>query len=94
MNINGSSHAVVAKGFADHGSNGQVGDIVVVHDVEMNNIGTCFQDIVNFFSQFCEVGRKDRGSNEVVLVAPNIKRSGTANGLLLSKKNGCQINER
>ena len=43
VNINGGLDAVVAKRLADHGSNGQVGHVVVVHDVKVNHVGARFQ---------------------------------------------------
>lgn len=86
---------MVAEGLADHGSNGQVGDIVVVHDVKVNNVGTSLQHVVNFFAEFGKVSRKDGRSNEVVLVSPNIQRSGGTSRVLLSKpKKGYQNGER
>jgi hypothetical protein len=32
--------AMLAQGFANQRTNGQVGDKMIVHDIEMNNIGT------------------------------------------------------
>jgi len=83
MNIDGGGNSVVTKGLAHHGPNGQVGDVVVIHDVEMDNISTGFQNIVDFFAQLGEVSRKDRRSDEVVLISPDIQGGGGTSGLLL-----------
>ena len=74
---------MVTKGLADHGTNGQVGDVVVVHNVKVNNVGTSLQDIVDFFTKLGKVGGKDRRGNEVVLISPNIQGSLSTSGLLL-----------
>ena len=77
---------MVTEGLADHGSNGQVGDVVVIHDVKVDNVGTGLQHVVNFFTELGKVSRKDGRSNEVVLISPNIQRSGGTSRVLLSKQ--------
>jgi hypothetical protein len=89
VNINGGLDAVVAKRLADHGSNGQVGHVVVVHDVKVNHVGARFQDIVDFRTEFGEIGRQNGGGNEVVLISPDIQGSARpSGGLLLVEKVG------
>mmetsp|Transcript_21268 Transcript_21268/g.31490 ORF Transcript_21268/g.31490 Transcript_21268/m.31490 type:complete len:286 (-) Transcript_21268:23-880(-) len=70
MNINRSSYSVVAKSLAYHGSNGEVRNVVVVHNIEVNNVSSSLKHIVYFFSKPCEISRKDGRSNEVVLISP------------------------
>ena len=81
VHINGSFHTVVTKGLANHGSNGQVGNVVVVHDVKVHYVGTGFQHIVNFLTELGKVGREDGRSNEVVLITPDIQGSLGPSGL-------------
>ena len=83
VNINGGGHTVVTEGLADHGTNGQVGDIVVVHDVKVNNVGTGLQHVVDLSTKLGKVSRKDGRSNEVVLVTPDIQGSVGASRVLL-----------
>ena len=51
---------MVPKGLADHRSDGKVGDVVVVHNVEVYDVSTCLQNIVNLLTELGEVSRKDR----------------------------------
>lgn len=82
VDIDRGSNSVVTKGLADHGSDGQVGDVVVIHDVKVNNIGTGFEHIVDFLTQPGEIGRKDGRSDQVVLIPPNVQGSRRASRLL------------
>ncbi len=54
---------------------------MVVHDIEVNNIGSGLKYIVNLLSKTSEVSRKDRRSNEVILISPYVKGSGGTCGL-------------
>ena len=83
MNIDGCGDTMVPKGLTDHGSDGKVGDVVVVHNVEVHDVCTCLQDIINLLAELGEVSRKDRRSDEVVLIAPNVERSRRRPGDLL-----------
>ena len=85
VNIDRGSDTMITEGLADHGANCQVGDVVVVHDVEVNNVGTGFQNIVDFFTEPGKVSRKDGRSDEVVLITPDIQRSLSTSRVLLSK---------
>mmetsp|Transcript_4215 Transcript_4215/g.8052 ORF Transcript_4215/g.8052 Transcript_4215/m.8052 type:complete len:284 (-) Transcript_4215:234-1085(-) len=71
MDINGCGHSVITKSFAYHGSNGEVGHIVIIHDVKVNDISSCCKNIVNFLSKTSKVGRKDGGGDEIVLISPH-----------------------
>ena len=74
---------MVPKGLANHGSDCKVGDVVVVHNVEVYDVCTCLQDIINLLAELGEVSRKDRRSDEVVLITPNVERSRRRPGDLL-----------
>ncbi len=54
---------VLAQRSADHRADGQVRHIVVVHDIEMHDVGAGGQDIVHFLAQTGEVGGENRRSN-------------------------------
>mmetsp|Transcript_15612 Transcript_15612/g.28219 ORF Transcript_15612/g.28219 Transcript_15612/m.28219 type:complete len:218 (+) Transcript_15612:100-753(+) len=50
MNIDRGGNTMVSKSLAYHGTNSQVGHIMVVHDIKVNDIGTGFQHVINFFA--------------------------------------------
>ena len=54
---------MLAQGLADQWADGQVGDIVVVHDVEVNNVCARLEHVVDFLAQLGKVGGKDGGGN-------------------------------
>ena len=60
MDIEGLA-AVRPQGLHHAGPDGQVGDEVAVHDVNMDIIGAGFVDRAHFFAQSGEVRRQDRG---------------------------------
>ena len=43
----------------------RVRHVVVVHHVEVDPVGTRGNDVLHFFTEFCEVGREDAGSDDV-----------------------------
>ena len=55
VDINLRGHTVLAQSIANQRSNGQVGNIVIVHDVEVDNIGPGLEDVIHFFSQAGEI---------------------------------------
>ena len=76
MNINWGGDSVVAKSLAHHGSDGKVGDVVVVHNIKVNNVGSGLKHVVDFFAELSKVGRKDGWSDEVVFVSPYVQLGG------------------
>jgi hypothetical protein len=38
---------------------------MIIHHIEVNDVGPCGNDISNFFPQSGEVGRQDAGCDEV-----------------------------
>ena len=50
---------VRAQRFHDVRSDGDVGDEVAVHDVEMDPVGSCRIDRADFFAQLAKVGGKN-----------------------------------
>ena len=78
VDVDGGGNAVVAEGLADHGADGQVGNVVVVHDVEVDDVGTGLEDVVDLLAELGKVGGEDGGGDEVVLVSPNVEGGGGA----------------
>ena len=62
MNVYWSA-CVGPDGLTDHGSDCQVGDIVIVHDVEVDPVGARVDDIADFLSQAGEIGGEQAGRN-------------------------------
>mmetsp|Transcript_14893 Transcript_14893/g.37521 ORF Transcript_14893/g.37521 Transcript_14893/m.37521 type:complete len:275 (-) Transcript_14893:25-849(-) len=80
VDIDGGGDTVVAKGLADHRSDCQVRNVVVVHDIKVNNIGSGLQHVVDLGTEAGEISRKDGRSNQVVLVSPNVQGSSRTSG--------------
>ena len=85
MDIDRGSDTMVTEGLADHGTNGQVGDIVVVHDVKVDDVGTSFQHVIDFGTKLGKISRENGGGDKVVLVSPHIQGSLSTGRVLLSK---------
>ena len=68
VHVDGGGDAVVAQGLADHGADGQVGHVMVVHHVEMDHIGAGRQHRVALFPKTGKVGGKDGGGDQIVLL--------------------------
>ena len=49
----------------DHGADRQVGNVMVVHDIEMDHVGACRDDMANFVTQLREIGGEDTGGDTV-----------------------------
>jgi hypothetical protein len=47
---------MLAERIAYEWADSQVGDIVVIHDIEMHHVGTCIEDIDDFFAKAGEIG--------------------------------------
>jgi hypothetical protein len=56
MNIDGDLY-VGANSLTNHRADGQIGNVMVVHDVKMNPVRACSHNIFNFFAQSGEVRR-------------------------------------
>jgi len=48
---------VFTQCFADHGPDGQVGYVVVVHDIEVDNVGAGGQYVIDFLAQISTMAR-------------------------------------
>ena len=46
---------VGADGLAHHGTNGQIGDVMIIHDVKVDPVSTGGHNIFNLFAQSGEV---------------------------------------
>ena len=67
VHIDGRSNAMVAQRLTHHRADGQVRHIVVVHDVEMDDIGACIEDINTLRPQVREVRGEDGRCDEIWL---------------------------
>ena len=93
MNVDGGSDPVRPQCLADHRPDGQVGNVVVVHDVEVDDVGAGSEDVVDFLAKASEISREDRGSDQVIihLGAPHIElgSGGGRRGVALEGEFGC-----
>ena len=55
--------AVLAQRRANHRADGQVWHVVVVHDVEVDEVGASGENVVHFLAEAGEVGGENRRSN-------------------------------
>ena len=59
MHVDGRGDAVLAQCLADHRADGQVGHVVVVHNVEVDPVGAGGEHGFDFLAEAGEVGRED-----------------------------------
>jgi hypothetical protein len=59
VHVDRCRHPVLAQRLADQRADGQVGYVVVVHDVEVDPVGAGLEDVVDLLAQSGEVGRQD-----------------------------------
>ncbi|MCY1448020.1 hypothetical protein D9M71_646650 [compost metagenome] len=63
VHIDRRGNTVTAQGLAELRAHGQVGHIVIIHDIDMDDIGTGGQHLLGLLSQPGEIGRQNRRSN-------------------------------
>ncbi|MNO72664.1 hypothetical protein D3C76_636180 [compost metagenome] len=63
VHIDRRGNTVAAQGLAELRAHGQVGHIVIIHDIDMDDIGTGGQHLLGLLSQPGEIGRQNRRSN-------------------------------
>ncbi len=63
VHVDRGGDAMLAQRRADHRADGQVGHVVVVHHVEMDDVRTGGEHVVHFFAQAGEIGGEDGGSD-------------------------------
>ena len=51
------------QGLAHHRPDGEIGHVVIVHDIEMDEIGAGMQHGIDFLAQAGEVGGQDGGGD-------------------------------
>jgi len=66
VDVNRRLDAVVLERLADHRADGEVGHVVVVHDVKVDNISAGSEDILNLLAELGEVSAKDGRRDAVV----------------------------
>ena len=67
VHIDRRRHAIFAQSAANHRANGQVGHVVVVHHIEVDDVGTRGQHLVDVLTQSGEIGGENGGGNSVGL---------------------------
>ncbi|MNN56325.1 hypothetical protein D3C81_1712470 [compost metagenome] len=60
VGVDRRADAVLAQGAADHRADGQVGHVVVVHHVEVDDVGAGGENLVDLLAQAGEIGGEDR----------------------------------
>src|SRR5690606_40581766 len=65
VHVNGGRHAMLAQSFTDHGTNGEIGHVMIVHHVEVHDIGAGGQHVIDFLTQAGEIGGEDRWGNQI-----------------------------
>ena len=68
VHVDGRRDAVLAQGAADHGTDGEVRHVVVVHDVKVHDVRARGQRVDDLLAEAREVGAEDRRRDEEVLV--------------------------
>ena len=58
MNVDGRHYTVLAQCLAYHRADRQIGYIMIVHDIEMDNVSTGSQDRIDLFPKARKIGRK------------------------------------
>jgi len=56
---------MLAQGLAYHGPDGEIGDIMIVHHIEVHYVGSGGQYIVDFLAQAGEIGGEDGWGNQI-----------------------------
>ncbi len=54
-----------ANGFADQGANCQIRNIMIVHDIKMDDVGTGGHDVSDFFAKTGKIGGQDTGGDVI-----------------------------
>src|SRR5690606_32390791 len=60
VHVDGRGDAVLAQRRANHRADGQIGHVVVVHHVEVDDIGTGGENLVDFLAKPGKVGGQNR----------------------------------
>src|SRR5690606_23542990 len=66
MYVDWRRHAVFAQGTADHGTYGEVGHVMVVHYIEVDNVSTRRQHPIHIFPEAGEIGGQNGRGNRVI----------------------------
>ncbi|SAI93601.1 Uncharacterised protein [Enterobacter cloacae] len=59
MHVNGRGDPVVTQCFKHHRTDGQVGNVVVIHNVEMDDIRASRESFGSVFTQAGKIGRQN-----------------------------------
>ena len=66
VHVYGCGYTVIAQCFTDHRPNSQIGHIVIIHHIKMNDIGTRFEYRVNLFAETGKIGGQNGWSNQKI----------------------------
>ena len=59
VHVDGRRDAVVAKGLTHHGTNREIGNIVIVHDIKVHPVGARGQYLLHLLAETREISRKN-----------------------------------
>jgi hypothetical protein len=66
MHVDVGLDAVLAQRLADQRADGEIRDVVIVHDIEVHDVGAGLQDLVDLLAEPGEIRRQDgRGNLEI-----------------------------
>ena len=71
MDINRGGDAMLAQRLTHQRADGEVGDIVVVHDIKVHDIRTGGEHVVDFFTEAGKVRRENRRRNQIFIHCRN-----------------------
>ncbi len=71
VHIDFRGDAVLAQCLADQRTDGEVRHVVVVHDIEMDDVGARLEDVIHLLAETREVSRQNRGCYLVIWHNPN-----------------------
>src|SRR5258708_3408476 len=63
MHVDGSVDSRLAQGFANQRTDGEVGDVVIIHHVEVDPVRAGGEYRIHFFPQAGEISGQNRGRN-------------------------------
>ncbi|MNV87366.1 hypothetical protein D3C71_1814840 [compost metagenome] len=74
VNVNRCGDAVITQRLTNHRPDGQIGNVVVIHHVEVHYVGTCGQHVGCVFTQASKICRQNGRGNQKFFhpLSPNV----------------------